>query len=296
MCDLLLDKDLKFANNVLFIIGNGFDLSHGIESKYENFREYLDDIGKYNLLNLVNSFFDTSGTLWSDFESTLGKYDTETILEECRPDESIDFDHYMQSTAAIEDSPISFLKPTLEELKTEFSNWVNSIPLNGIDPIFKKLSPSSWYLTFNYLETLEAIYHIPRDHVFHIHGSRIDHGDYIFGHCNLQENPYGYDEDLPHYEEEARANIVDIMNEYVKQYEYNINQCQLFHIDLQRIAKIVVVGHSLSMSDWPYFIEIKKHLSPEVPWHISYHSRDEASSIEKKCLNLKISNYELFQI
>ncbi|WP_223546835.1 AbiH family protein [Priestia aryabhattai] len=39
----------------LFIIGNGFDLDHGLSTSYENFRKYL--ITKYpNALNIKSSF------------------------------------------------------------------------------------------------------------------------------------------------------------------------------------------------------------------------------------------------
>ena len=296
MCNLLLDNDLKFVSNVLFIIGNGFDISHGIKSRYENFKEYLVSQKKNSLLFFLETLFDNSGTLWSDLENTLGKYDPETILDECRPDEDIDFDHYMQSTAAVEDSPFSILEPTLDELKAEFAKWVNSISLDGVEQKFINLSPSSLYLTFNYLETLEKIYHISGSNVFHIHGSRIDHSEYIFGHNNFRKNQYVDNDDIPNYEEEGRSNIMNIMNEFVKPYDQIVRRCPLFQINLQTIRKIVVVGHSLSESDWPYFRKIQKHIMPQVPWRISYHSRKNISSINEKCLKLNIRNYELFEI
>ena len=296
MCNLLLDDDFEFANNVLFIIGNGFDISHGIKSRYENFEEYLVSEEKNSLLFFLEFLFDNSGTSWSDLENTLGKYDPKTILDECRPDEDIDFDHFMRSTAAVEDSPFSILKPVLDDLRAEFAKWVNSISLDGIEQKFKKLSSSSLYLTFNYLETLENIYHIPESKVFHIHGSRIGHRDYIFGHNNFQKNQYLDNDDVPFYEAEGVVNIVNIMNELVKPYDENIKRCPLFQLNLQTIRKIVVVGHSLSESDWPYFKEIQKHIMPQVPWRISYHSVNDISLTEEKCHQLQICNYELFEV
>ena len=29
---------------ILYVIGNGFDIAHGLDTSYWNFREYLDDI------------------------------------------------------------------------------------------------------------------------------------------------------------------------------------------------------------------------------------------------------------
>lgn len=294
MCNLLSEEDLSFADNILFIIGNGFDISHDIESRYEDFYNYLVDNRKSDLLFFLEDFFN-SETLWSDFENTLGEYDEESILDACRPDEPIDFDHYMRSTAAIEDSPSALFAPTLEELKREFTNWVNSISLDGIEMKFGNVSPSSQYLTFNYLETLETIYHVPSKRVFHIHGSRLDRNDYIFGHNNFRRNACE-GEDIPHYEEEAFIDIINMMNEFVKDYKHNIRQCPLFHTPLQTIKKIVVVGHSLSEIDKPYFMKIQELINPQTPWFISCHSDNDFHSIEQKCRDLQINNYDLFKI
>lgn len=296
MCDLLRGDNLASANDVLFVVGNGFDISHGIKSRYINFKEYLYSKNKNSLLYFLDTLFDNSGTLWGDLESTLGEYDVDAIFEECRPDEDIDYDHYMRSIAAIEDSTLDILDPTLEELKYEFEQWVNSISLDGVQKKFSDISPRSLYLTFNYLETLEKIYLIPRDRVFHIHGSRLEQGDYIFGHDTTRPGGYIDDESVPDYEQEAKLNIINVMNEYVKQYDQNIRRCRLFSFNLQEIKKIIVIGHSLSRPDWPYFREIKKHVSPQVPWYISFHAENETALIKQRCLELQINNYELFEV
>ena len=113
MCNLLLDEEVQFSDKVLFIIGNGFDISHGIKSRYADFHDYLVDNKKGSLLNFLDNFFNNSGKLWSDLENTLGEYDPDTILDECSPGDEIDLDHYMRSTAAIADSPLSILDPCL---------------------------------------------------------------------------------------------------------------------------------------------------------------------------------------
>ena len=296
MCNLLTTEEQSFAKNVLVIVGNGFDISHGIKSKYEDFRDFLSDNDKKNLLYFLDTFFNWTGKLWSDFENTLGNYDEELILNECRPDEPIDFDHYMRSTAAIEDSPATFLYPTLEELNIEFSNWVNSISLDDIDRIFDNVSSSSLYLSFNYLETLEKLYLIPTNRVFHIHGSRLKRDKYIFGHNNQRVFHFTDEDDRPSYEEEALLDIINKMNEFIKPYSQNIIQCPLFGSCLQQIQRIVVVGHSLSQIDKPYFEEIQKYTNPHIRWRISYHDDKGIPYLKQKCCDLKIYNYELFKL
>jgi len=57
---------------VLLIIGNGFDLSHGLHTCYNDFKEYLyeTDSVLYDLLKNKMSDF-----LWSNFEEDLGYLD-----------------------------------------------------------------------------------------------------------------------------------------------------------------------------------------------------------------------------
>lgn len=289
-------EKLSRIENALFIIGNGFDIFHGVKSKYKNFKEFLIFHQKNNLVDLLDCFFWADDGLWRDLECALGKYDEEYIFEECRPDEEIDLDHYMRSMAAIEDSPSNLFIPVMEELKKEFVAWVNSISLKDVDKKLDGINPSSLYFTFNYLETLEKIYSIPKNKVFHIHGSRLEKSFYEFGHDNFRSYEYTEGEDVLYCEEEALRSIVNTMNNYVKQYNENIRRCSEFFLKLSSIERIIVVGHSLSRIDNPYFVEIQKYISPKLHWDISCHSDADIKHIKQRCHDLQINNYELFEI
>lgn len=54
----------------LFVIGNGFDLAHGIKSKYWNLGEYLAD-NYPSFFNNLNSAINNDQGIWSDFEAKL---------------------------------------------------------------------------------------------------------------------------------------------------------------------------------------------------------------------------------
>ena len=62
--------DIAFIdpNKVLFIIGNGFDLMHGVPSNYYNFR---DSMGLHNELRNALEIYIRKEDLWADFESPL---------------------------------------------------------------------------------------------------------------------------------------------------------------------------------------------------------------------------------
>ena len=68
----------------LFVIGNGFDIGHGIPCKYSNFQEYLND-NREDILEAMEKFYyiGEDSELWSDFETSLERdinYDSLTDI------------------------------------------------------------------------------------------------------------------------------------------------------------------------------------------------------------------------
>lgn len=68
--------------NHLYIIGNGFDLYHGLPTSYGNFRDYVKEHDA-KLYDLVDKYFlyNTNSDFWSDFESNLGNFDDDLLRE-----------------------------------------------------------------------------------------------------------------------------------------------------------------------------------------------------------------------
>ncbi len=71
--------------DTLYIIGNGFDLHHGLRTSYANFR---DDYIKKKSFVLWNDLLDIYGSApqkddlwWKDFENMLGKVDYESLTK-----------------------------------------------------------------------------------------------------------------------------------------------------------------------------------------------------------------------
>ena len=133
---LELFQDTLSDNRILYIIGNGFDLAHGIKSGYWNFREWLV-LNKYNLVGMMDIFFSNQRDVWSGIEQALGEYDEESILDYCRPDEEFDYDHSLSSSARVEDSPMAIFQPVLKEFRQAFRDWVNSIEISGVEKVYK---------------------------------------------------------------------------------------------------------------------------------------------------------------
>lgn len=65
----------------LYVIGNGFDLHHGIESGYWHFGEYLkaNDAATFEV---VERYFELDAGFWSDFEARLASFDIDTLADD----------------------------------------------------------------------------------------------------------------------------------------------------------------------------------------------------------------------
>lgn len=275
----LFPEEKQLNKKTLIIIGNGFDLASGIKSSYSDFKQWLQMNGKHRLIGLMDTFFSNQRDVWGDIEKALGEYDEDGILEYCTPDEEFDYDHPTRSMAAIEDSPEWIFRPVLDEFIEAFNDWVNSINITNAEKV-RELPVECKYLTFNYTETLEMIYGIPKSNILHIHGSRILDKEYIIGHNNFRNPDDAYnDESQMLYLQETWSKIIEWMNGLVKDSTSIIRQNKDFFDSLSDIEQIVVYGHSFYEVDWPYMKEIVKHVGTVKPWSISYYSRKDLEQI-----------------
>ncbi len=298
MNELLYDQQSLFPpeiqeNEVLYVIGNGFDIAHGIESKYSDFERWCKTTAKNT--SIFDSLFSTQLDFWSNIEVALGDYDEEAILDFCKPDEEFDLDHSLSSSARIEDAPESILKPALEELKEYFVEWVNFINLKGIED-YLILHKNAKYLSFNYTETLEKIYSIPNENVCHIHGCRLLNDDnYVFGHNNHRDtNSYG--EDLPFFEENAFLSILNYLNDFEKPINEIIAAHTVFLDQLRDTKLVYVLGHSISEIDMPYFDYLLSIFTKQPVFIFSSNSTKDSQNIRSFISEKGISQYKIIEL
>ena len=196
----------------LIIVGNGFDLAHGINSNYFDFKNYLLEKKDFSLTNSMyltdresffanNKFSDkitlleklekyiNSEQLWSDFEAALGELDYESLLDDnaCYlidygDDEWRDSDNHTFQLAIQED--LNFV----ETLQHQLKNWIQSLdtyvsPLPSILNIIEKYkSKNLHFISFNYTSTLENVYNVNSEKILYIHGKPVEKEPLIFGH------------------------------------------------------------------------------------------------------------------
>jgi hypothetical protein len=267
----------------LYIIGNGFDLHHGIKSRYWDFRVYLYKKNP-DLVEKLEEYFGNDA-LWSNFEETLAYLDTEQIVDECSdflvPYSAEDWsDAYHHDYQYELQKQIDFIT---EDLKREFTDWILqlTIPENAVDRKIP-IDVSSRFINFNYTPFLQRLYRVPRENILYIHNEAIDRNStLILGHSRIPNSKDHLDmlrEDIETDPRVAEGNR--ILDHYFvvtyKATEKIISDCKSYFQDLHNLKEIYILGHSLSVVDKPYFEEILVHIQKgTVKWNVSFYDKKE---------------------
>ncbi len=73
MKQLELFPDFEFKEDErLYVIGNGFDIHHMIDSKYVDFKKWVQQTRDAHLVRMMDTFFSNDCDFWADIENALG--------------------------------------------------------------------------------------------------------------------------------------------------------------------------------------------------------------------------------
>ena len=280
----------------LYIIGNGFDIHHGINSRYSDFKNYL--LGADNPLhNLITEYIPTEEN-WSDLEQALADTDSESIIYYASQFlKSYGADDWSDSYHHDYQYEIDKITKGLStNLKTRFAEWVTQhyIPKRSeVERQIIGIDKNAHFLSFNYTSTLSVIYGVQRDNILFIHGQAgSSNQNIVLGHAwrpNILPKLLDPDDDPRIYEGN------EIINEFFKKTFKNtqsiIAQNQSFFASLHTVSSIYILGHSLSAVDINYFEEIIKNVDiDKVKWKISFFGTDELGKHKTTIKKLGIDN------
>jgi hypothetical protein len=283
----------------LYIIGNGFDIHHGIKSKYSNFKDYVE-INDKDLFETLEKYFNTD-ELWSDFEETLADIDTATIIDDASNllvsyasdewSESNNFDYQDEINDAIEIVTV--------QLKKQFINWILDLQIPNSEKVI--LDKKSKYLTFNYTKTLEQTYGIDSNNILYIHNKAIDVNSLlILGHSRKPKHEESFsksdDEDTDVRVAEGNAILDKYFNDTYKNSETIIKENIGFFSQVDKVSNIYVLGHSISPCDIRYFEEIKQKVRSDVIWTLSYRDKYKKNAIRNKIIGLGVDKSKIKMI
>ena len=279
---------LDLFSRPLYILGNGFDLHHGIASSYGQFGQFLKTVDP-STYDKVERYFALDDAFWYEFEDRLASLDTETVIEDAETflvgygadDWSDAYHHDYQYEIEQVVAAIS------ETLRERFAEWIRQllIPAHPQPDKRLRIDPSARFLNFNYTSSLQLMYGVPSRNILHIHGAASDPtAQLVLGHgWEPDPNPdpfrgYPDPEDADMRVVEGQQSIDDYFKRTFKPTSHIIADRQPYFTQLGDVTDILVMGHSLAEVDHPYFEEILKHVDTRrVRWKVSAFGDDEAS-------------------
>ncbi|WP_192986662.1 bacteriophage abortive infection AbiH family protein [Carnobacterium mobile] len=293
----------------LFVIGNGFDIGHKLETRYMEFRKFLEE----NYLDFLIRFEDAYGLhpenqyeyaekiLWKEFENNLSEINEDEIVGSGA---SLELgleggDTYIEDTLDLHWEEIyGFVK----ELSNYLRLWIETIDVS-VPRKTTKINKTSndLFLSFNYTLLLEEVYEIEKNRILHIHGSlgTEDYDSLIIGHGNSEKISESRERARKASENffEKESSIYNAVANYYERTLKNVSECCLFNNfffkDLNNIEKVLIVGHSLGDVDIPYFKLIKHNVKSNTIWCIYYYDDKEKYEFQTKLQSIGIKSHNI---
>ncbi|EMF0045458.1 hypothetical protein LK32_06575 [Enterococcus hirae] len=298
--------------STLYIIGNGFDLSHGLKTSYTDFSKWVEK-NHSEIFDKINTMINENNEVrstaddkigWFDFESSLHELIQSPVFEdhvEESKDYLIGYGHEDWSDSAHHDfqNVVYDYVVSLKKLQQLFKEWIRKEIQTTIEHKIPKYQFSSdvLFFTFNYTNVLEILYQQPKENIYHIHGS---YDDIIVGHSENFDNFIGdpYDEDADVRESEAARIVGDLHDSLNKNVPLQIKKFEstVFFEKLADVSEVQVIGHSYNRYDLPYFRLLNNAFSSNTRWVLNYRTDNDLTNLKIMVRQLKISNYEQHQI
>ena len=272
-------------NDTLYIIGNGFDLHHGLKTTYANFRE--EQAKKTPILwnNLLTIYGDEpySDQWWWNFEAMLGKIDYTKIMNS-------------NNGMALGANKVSSLLTGI--LPPFFGKWIKDIDNNiDISKMQKEeyIDNNALFFSFNYTMLLEKLYNVPKENVWHIHNSVMSIDNIIIGHDSDERELFR--EYLKYKEERGiiRSDIADNIRREAAKGAKDVNNRIIRHNDdfhrlYPDIQHIIAMGFSFNDIDMPYIkeiVEVNNNIA-DVHWTLYFHSDGDDIRMKNKLIQIGI--------
>ena len=270
----------------LYIIGNGFDLAHGIPSRYSDFRQYCE-LNMREMYEKLNRYYDGGDELWSDFERELPNLNQDALFGWAtinNPEWNQSWNGYYNFINEIRNE-VDYV----EGLKLYFTEWIKSISLDGVRQQYAILDADSSFLTFNYTLTLEDVYHIPANRILHIHGKvECDFPQLVVGHNMPDREVEHIFTSESEIEEEACEEVANLVKGWHKDTDGIIAAYEDYFTNLADVTEVFVLGHSMNDVDLPYFNKVKQCASADANWHISVFDDSDRRNKQHAVGNLQI--------
>ena len=281
--------------DTLYIVGNGFDLAHGLKTKYNDFRNWLEESGFHSFVNRMEALYPdvkNANGEWNDIETALGHFKMKDVIA---------YDKKYTDCNSAENVVLPVgnnIKSVTASLSGNLWKWIKSVDLLKTKRMFL-LNENALFVSFNYTLTLETVYEIPQDKAWHVHGS-------ISDKTNVLVIGYGVDEKFDNAPNPTAYNLTDVdkrrnmMTDMIKRVPLYIDKFHKWNNfpKMKAIKHVKVIGHSCSKVDQAYFEDIANAISTDADWTFYYHAskskkyyakfaKDIVNFVGKQCVKVK---------
>jgi Bacteriophage abortive infection AbiH len=266
----------------LYIIGNGFDLLHGLKTGFGNFKRYLRE-NSPELFVLFTKYIPGDGPdredEWRDFETRLAHLSVDELLDDMQSflpaygDEEWSDSGHHDFEVEIE----RVLQSLTKDLRRHFEDWIECV--RPVAPKSLEIDPGALFLSFNYTSTLEVIYQVAPSRILHLHGYIDDvYSEIVLGHGrNSPSNPPP--KGVSRAADQRLIAGGRIISGYFAATFKNTNMViasnRAWFDKLNSVTEVIVLGHSLGDIDLPYFQEVANCVTPDSKWTVSYFPSDD---------------------
>jgi len=306
--------------DTLYVIGNGFDLHHRLDTWYSSFGLFLknndSDIYDYFIRYFGFAELDEEDEeslkdpLWSQFEASLASLDIEEVLSEysefaanpASDDHSEgDWDTIAVYVGQIRDdltvNMLDLFKQFILDVKYPTGDNLNLLSIDK----------NALFFNFNYTKSLEKYYQISQSQILYIHNKAESEDKLILGH-GMNPKEFDRKEIIPPnnlndeelYEwreaqsdafdfslERGRDELIQYFTNSFKATSILIEKNESFFNSLNNINKVYILGHSLADVDAAYFKKIIRSINNnnKTKWFVSYHNSNEIIEKRNKLLS-----------
>lgn len=311
----------------LYIIGNGFDMCHGLDTKYQSFGFFLkkrhsqifdyliDYYGLPYLEDIGKKYYE-----WNNFERALADLEHERVLA--------DNSDYLPNVASDDFSDGDWhalqqvMESIVEDLTTNLFNEFKEFILDVKFPIIDskdllRVNKNSTFISFNYTDTLEQYYNVPPKNIFYIHNKAKSNDTLILGHGTNPDNFIVEEEKMPdglsfeeqdewrermsdNYDfsyEQGRNEILGYFSKSFKYTEEIISKNKSFFDGLKDVKSVIVLGHSISDVDQAYFEKIMESIeNKKIKWTASYFGEKQSIFENMRAIGLNDNQINLITL
>lgn len=301
----------------LFIVGNGFDIAHGIPTKYSEFRSfviqnypealelrdevvYLEDFenidpNEFAAEILLNAMDKAAGEDWNNFEDALAyiNFDNKFPLPNHKENETDEEDQQlMQQYLLCMDVLTSGFINCSKIWQDFFRLWIKEIQYaidqgryHPKDKLLKLFSDQEMqFFSFNYTKTLQELYGVKK--VIHIHnrvGQKL-----IFGHDKSDEVGLYKNSDSEDVPIICSSFLDEMVLSFKKDTVSPLKKYSKFFKSLSNsIDRVYSYGFSYGKVDSVYIKEIINRISENATWFFTEHEASNHEALRIKKIKLR---------